>query len=167
MRSDRFFSTMAAGFLAGALALATAAPCAQAQQLVSPTLRGGTFNLAAKRGHVVLVNFWATWCPPCRAEIPALNAFYSRHRGQGLEIVGVSTDPGRDREEVVKMAGGISYTVLMARDATENSFGSPGGLPVTYVIDRQGNVRTTMRPDSMPVNAHNLEAVVGPVLGGR
>ncbi len=152
---------------AGALALAAAVTCVQAEELVTPTLGGGTFNLAAKRGHVVLVNFWAAWCPPCRAEIPVFNAFYRRHHGHGLDIIGVSTDVGREREAVERMANGMTYPVAMARDASVNSFGSPGGLPVTYVIDAQGNVRATLRPDTTPINGQTLEAVVGPLLGRK
>jgi len=153
--------------LAGALSLAAPLRAADAPALSLRTLNGGAFDLAAERGHVVLVNFWATWCPPCREEIPALNAFYRRYHGKGLEIIGVSADAARDREAVVKMSASIAYPVAVIKDASVNGFGSTHGLPVTYVIDARGALRAEMRPDSAPVNAQSLEATVVPLLGGK
>lgn len=150
-------------FCALAAALAAAAP-ASAESLVAPLLGGAAFDLAQRRGHVVLVNFWATWCAPCREEIPALNAFYRRYRGKGLDIVGFSADIGRDRPKVEQMARTIAYPVGMLRDAAANGFGAPRGLPVTYVIDRSGALRATLRPDDTPVTLQTLERIVAPLL---
>ena len=144
--------------LAGAFALALPS-CAAAEELVLPLISGGSFNLAAGRGKVTVVNFWATWCPPCRVEIPVLNSFYRRHQGQ-IRMVGVATDPGRDRDKVVAMARGIAYAVGMARDASENSLGAPGSLPVTYVIDGAGEVRARLSSSESGVNPAELEAAV-------
>ena len=98
----------------GALTLAVLAPLAApgpasaggaeigqpAPALVAAGLDGHPFDLAALRGKVVIVNFWASWCWPCRAEMPLLNRFYLEHRAQGLELIGLSVDDAHDRKEV-------------------------------------------------------------------
>ena len=106
-----------------------------------------TFDLRAQRGKVVIVNFWATWCPPCRKEMPALDAFYRRYHGQGLEIIGVSADRPHDRSDVLKVAQSISYPAAMMGDAKTNDFEDPSELPVTYIVDAHGVVRAKLTSD--------------------
>ena len=83
-----------------------------APSLVVQELDGQTFDLSAVRGKVVVVSFWATWCPPCRAEMPVLDAFYRRYHGQGLEMIGLSADRPHDRSDVhqgyavIQLSGG-------------------------------------------------------------
>jgi cytochrome c-type biogenesis protein len=107
------------------------------------TLEGQPFRLTALRGHVVLLNFWATWCIPCRAEIPEFNAMQRELKLKGLEVVGVSTSPGdtveaiRDFQKDVKQ----EYTVLRGAEEIGEKFGNGPGLPVTYLIDRDGRIR--------------------------
>jgi cytochrome c biogenesis protein CcmG, thiol:disulfide interchange protein DsbE len=153
--------------LAGLLPAASRAAGRQDPALVVPTLHGDVFDLAALRGKVVLVHFWATWCPPCRQEMPALDAFYRRYHDQGVELIGVSADRKRDAGEVRKMAAAMSYPVAMASAATKNGFGEQEALPVTYVIDRGGVVRAEMRPKTMPVTEASLTATVLPLLADR
>src|SRR5208337_2327447 len=109
-----------------------------APALVVQELNGQTFDLAALRGKVVVINFWATWCPPCREEMPALDAFYRRYHGQGLEMIGLSTDRPHDRSDVSKVMHSYSYPAAMLDDAKVNDFGPPNVLPVTFVVDRKG-----------------------------
>ena len=77
-----------------------------APPLVASALDGQTFDLAKLRGKVILVNFWATWCAPCRREMPVLDAFYRRYHGQGLELIGISIDFARDAAKMRKAAAG-------------------------------------------------------------
>ena len=77
--------------------------------LVITTLDRRTFDLAKLRGKVVLVNYWATWCAPCRKEMPKLDAFYKRYHDRGLEIIGISIDFDRDFDKARRMAHGVSY----------------------------------------------------------
>ena len=147
-----------------ALALASATVGSAAPALVVPELDGQTFDLGAERGKVVIVNFWATWCPPCRAEIPALDAFYRRYHGNGLEMIGVSADRPHDRSDVIKMKESLSYPVAMMDDATVNDFGPPNTLPVTFVVDGNGILRAEFTPDQTPVTEKTLSDAVLPLL---
>jgi len=142
---------------AGAVDVGRPAPA-----LVVRLLNDQPFDLSTARGRVVVVNFWASWCPPCRAEIPLLDAFYRRYRARGLDVLGVSRDRARDRPEVLKAAASFSYPAAMASDATADGFGSPRGLPVTVVVDAGGVVRAKIE---RPVTEQDLDDVVLPLLG--
>jgi cytochrome c biogenesis protein CcmG, thiol:disulfide interchange protein DsbE len=135
-----------------------------APALVTEELSGETFDLATLRGKVAIVNFWATWCPPCRAEMPALDAFYQRYHSQGLEMIGLSADRSRDQAEVRKVMQSLHYPAAMLDDARTNGFGSPTELPVTYVIDANGAVRAKFSPGGNAVTKTTLNEVVLPLL---
>ena len=109
-----------------------------APSLVVQELNGQTFDLRAVSGKVVVVSFWATWCPPCRKEMPVLDALYRRYHGQGLEMIGLSADRPRDRSDVQKVMQSFSYPAAMLDDAKVNDFGTPSALPKTIVIDGHG-----------------------------
>lgn len=132
-----------------------------APALVAPGLDGRTFDLAAERGKVVIVNFWATWCGPCRAEMPLLNRFYLEHRAQGLALVGVSVDDRHDSKEVVEVMRQFAYPALLAPTARANGFGPPLAVPMTWVIDAQGVVRARL---VSAVTEQALEQAVLPLL---
>jgi cytochrome c biogenesis protein CcmG, thiol:disulfide interchange protein DsbE len=112
-----------------------------APPLIADALDGQTFDLSKLHGKVVLVNFWATWCAPCRKEMPTLDAFYRRYHEQGLEMIGVSVDFARDTAKMRKAAGTVTYPTVMANDIPVNGFGPPDGVPITYVVDSEGVIR--------------------------
>lgn len=104
-------------------------------------LEGKTESLADYHGNVVLVNNWATWCPPCKAEMPTLSAYYNQHSSQGFAIVAI--EAGEPAEEVSQFAQsyGLKFPVwLDPNGASLRAFGN-GTLPNSYVIDRTGTVR--------------------------
>jgi cytochrome c biogenesis protein CcmG, thiol:disulfide interchange protein DsbE len=109
-------------------------------------LDGHTFDLATLRGKVVIVNFWATWCGPCRAEMPMLDAFYRQHHEQGLELLGLSIDEPRDLRDVKKVMSRFSYPAALGKTARDNAFGAPLAVPMTYVIDSGGILRARLLP---------------------
>jgi thiol-disulfide isomerase/thioredoxin len=114
---------------------------AAAPSLVASELGGQTFDLAKLRGKVVLVHYWATWCAPCRKEMPILDSFYRKHHEQGLEVIGISADRPQDIARVRKRSSTLSYPTSTIDRISENGFGQPEGFPLTYVIDRDGIVR--------------------------
>jgi cytochrome c biogenesis protein CcmG/thiol:disulfide interchange protein DsbE len=145
----RVFADMSRVTVLGCLGLglqllsAKAAPAIDqpAPALVAAALDGQTFDLSKLRGKIVLVNFWATWCAPCRKEMPTLDAFYRHYHEQGLELIGVSVDFARDAAKMRKAAGTVAYPTAMATDISVNGFGPPEGVPITYVVDSEGVIR--------------------------
>ena len=101
---------------------------------------GTPVSLSSLRGKVVLVNFWATWCPPCREEIPDLIALQAKYKDQ-LQIIGVSQDSG-SAEEVAQFARdhGMNYPIVMSAPAIERLFPGVYALPTTFIIDRDGRL---------------------------
>jgi len=112
-----------------------------APQLVASELGGETFDLGKLRGKVVLVNYWATWCAPCKKEMPVLNAFYRRYHDRGLEMIGISADRPQDFAKMRTMSGSLAYPTSTLDRISQDGFGPPEGFPLTYVIDRDGVVR--------------------------
>lgn len=150
---------------------ARAAPPAVGQpapQLVVPQLDGHEFDLAKLRGKVVLVNVWATWCSPCRVEMPTLDAFYRRYRSRGLELLGLSIDEAPDAAAVRKVMRQFSYPGALASAAREDGFGDPIAVPVTYVIDTAGVIRAQLQAEGPSgVSRQALEEAVLPLLEQR
>jgi cytochrome c biogenesis protein CcmG, thiol:disulfide interchange protein DsbE len=134
-----------------------------APALVVPRVDGESFDLKQARGKVVVVNFWATWCEPCRQETPVLDAFYKAHHGDGLELVGLSMNRPRERGDVQKAMQSVTYPVAIAAEATSNGFGAVRVLPMTYVIDREGIVRARLSAGEA-LTARQLDDVVLPLL---
>ena len=135
--------SVAAALLALGLGSAAAEPSigAPAPTLVVTTIGGETVDLEKLRGKVVLVNFWASWCAPCRKEMPRLDSFYRSHKDRGLEIVGISIDAPRDYAKARKMMSRFTYPAAFAKDNNLTAFEAPASVPVTYIIDAQGIVR--------------------------
>ena len=105
-------------------------------------LKGNTISLSDYRGKVVFLNFWATWCVPCRAEIPGFVEVYEKYREKGMEIIGVSVDKLGPRPlltfaEEFK----ISYPVVIATKQVINDYKPGRGIPVTFVIDKQRKIK--------------------------
>ncbi|MDR3763246.1 MAG: TlpA disulfide reductase family protein [Acidobacteriota bacterium] len=107
-------------------------------------VQGHTVALKQLRGKVVIVNFWATWCPPCKEEIPWFMDLQNKYAGQNVQILGVSMDDANDHDEVVKYAGkiGINYPVLFGNEGLAQQYGGVEMLPTTYFISRNGVVVT-------------------------
>jgi cytochrome c biogenesis protein CcmG/thiol:disulfide interchange protein DsbE len=142
----------ALGFLAWrawpqvAAALGTSRTGAPAPALSVRTLRGDTMSLASLRGKVVLLNFWATWCPPCRAEMPGFQKVYQEYHDRGLVVLGLATDDGSPVPvSVYLVEHGITYPVAMSSIPTERMFGGINAIPTTFLIDRAGRVRYQVR----------------------
>ena len=105
-----------------------------------PDLGGRKIDLAAYRGHVVLLNFWATWCAPCRGEIPELMKLQNKYQGQGLRIIGISLDddpkPVLDFSRQLRM----NYPVVIGDADLAKRYGGILGLPVSFLIGCDGRI---------------------------
>lgn len=104
-------------------------------------LKGNEVSLSDFSGKLVFVNFWATWCPPCRAEIPGFIKMYDKYRDQGLEIVGISTD--QNGKEIVKQfvnKNGVNYPVLMFDSKIISDYGGISAIPTTFIVNQKGEI---------------------------
>ena len=134
-----------------------------APPVTAKTLDGRAFDLAALRGRVVVINVWATWCPPCRAEMPALDAVYRGLRGQGLEMIGLSADKPRDQVKVRQMMAAFGYPAATADQTRAGGLNMSATLPVTYVVDRAGVVRAVIS-GGRPLTEDGLEKILTPLM---
>jgi peroxiredoxin len=131
--------------------LAAAATCAQPKQdapsVPAPDfsvqdLGGNTLTLASFKGKVLVINFWATWCPPCRREIPDFIAATKELKGEGLEILGLSVDETTAPALLEwTRKQGINYPIALATPEIVRAYEPGDFIPATIVIDRQGRIR--------------------------
>ena len=141
-RSRRILS-VCVGILAMASAPAFAGPVAlqkPAPEFVRTDLENRRVDLHALRGRVVLLNFWATWCGPCKLEIPQFVAWQSKYGERGLKIIGVAMDEDADtvRRSSTKLR--IDYPVVLGDNAFKRSYGDVSDLPRTFLIGPDGKV---------------------------
>lgn len=115
-------------------------------QLALPDLAGQTQALKQWQGKVLVVNYWATWCPPCKAEMPGFSRLQEKYRGKGVQFVGISTDSPEKVAEYVQNAP-VSYTLLLGNDDLlwgVADLGNPSQvLPFTLIFDRDGQINST------------------------
>lgn len=134
-----------------------------APELALENIKGHTESLTDFRDRVVLVNNWATWCPPCKAEMPTLVAFYNDHAKDGLMIVAI--EAGDPKDQVQKYAGifQMPFSVWLDPNGKSGDVFKNHSLPNSYVIDRAGIVRLTWTGE---INRAMLEKYVTPLLAG-
>jgi len=114
---------------------------AVAPDFALPGLNGAPVRLSDHRGKVALLNFWATWCPPCRAEMPSMEKLYQAHRGRGLVILAISGDrTGRQVVESFVQELGLTFPILLDSDGEVFAQYGVRGLPTSYLLDRQGRI---------------------------
>jgi cytochrome c biogenesis protein CcmG/thiol:disulfide interchange protein DsbE len=134
-------------FIIGALVFSiqsiTAADPKHAPNVALHAADGVTVQLADYKGKVVLIDFWASWCPPCKASFPALDAIYREYQGKGLEVLAVNVDERRRDADTFLDAHPHRLTVLYdPKGVSPEAFGVKG-MPSSFLIDRAGNIRFT------------------------
>lgn len=128
------------------------------------TIDGSEITLSALRGKIVVINIWATWCPPCRAETPALQNSYEQYKDVGVVILGVNLT-NRDTLSAIKIfvqEFNLTYPILLDVDGKVAGLYQNMALPSTYFVDREGIIRTVMigGPMSETVIKSKIEALL-------
>lgn len=134
----------------------------QAPSFAVPQLNGGSSELAAYRGRVVVMNLWASWCPPCRAEMPDLQRLYAAYRSKNVVVLGV--DQGESAQRVNAFAGslGIHYPILLDQQQQYGRVYAALGLPTTVVVDANGVVA---RGFDGPLSYSQMVSAITPLIG--
>jgi thiol-disulfide isomerase/thioredoxin len=171
--NHRMLSRRPALALGAALLLLPAcgrAPTAEVRAAPSFDLRdldGGRATLASFKGKVVVLDFWATWCGPCLAELPEYVKFVEKNRGKAVEVIGVVFDSGEPREiQDFVREHRITYRQLLGTDDMAEAFGGNQGFPTTFVIDAQGLIQLTVL-GSTPDKFDRLQKTVDKALGAQ
>jgi peroxiredoxin len=126
------------------LASGTAAPQAGflAPDFTLKTPQGEAYTLSSLRGQAVLINIWATWCPPCRAEMPSIQALYQEYRSQGLVVLGINSTIQDDPLEIAPFLEeyGLTFPILLDETGEVTRAYEVRALPSSFFIDRQGRI---------------------------
>lgn len=162
MSRDRGAVFVLLGLIAGGVAPALAA---DRPAIVAQRLDGTRFDLAGERGHVVIINFWATWCAPCRAELPALDDYYRSHRREGVAMLAIALDADGARRKLARATRGFAFPVARIADTRIARADIPRALPATLIYARDGTLRYDSRaPARPPLDAGAIARIVGPLL---
>lgn len=150
MRSERLWSNLVLAPLRTALLLAGFALAGEAVAIqegaYAPAydiqlMNGQRFSSAEESGKVVVINFWASWCEPCREEMPALDRYYRKHHEQGLELVAISMDDPDDVPKAREIMKQYGFSWALIHESSVKGYGRIWRIPLTFVIDRQGILR--------------------------
>jgi cytochrome c biogenesis protein CcmG/thiol:disulfide interchange protein DsbE len=129
------------------------------------TRDGGAIRLSDLRGQVVVLNFWATWCPPCRAEMPALQQVYAKYRDQGFAVLAVDVAEGEAQVTPFADQQGLTFPILLDRDGSVSNLYQVRAMPSTYFVDRSGVIRQVTLGG--PMTAAFIESQVTGLLAGE
>jgi thiol-disulfide isomerase/thioredoxin len=144
------------------------APGDPAPRIRLPLLNGDSYDHVFEEHAFTLVNFWATWCKPCREEMPALQRLIDKHRGAGLSVLGILFDPRSDDEGARRYLEetGVRYPTMRARLDTLQVWGGIGMFPTSFLIDREGRI-VRRYVGASPAQVEGLVQDVEAVLSGR
>ena len=105
-------------------------------------MNGAAVRLADYKGKVIVLNFWATWCPPCQGEIPELVNSFAEYKDSGLVILGISIDDTPEMLRAYAAQKRINYPMLLMQDDVDEAYGPIGGVPISFFIGRDGSICT-------------------------
>jgi thiol-disulfide isomerase/thioredoxin len=181
MKNSKWRQIVSAGLLAG---LVAAAGCSwgpssgrspgeelhqPAPQFTVAGLDGKSLTLNDFSGKILVVNFWASWCGPCREEIPHFSKLYADYKSKGVEFLGISMDEGevnevRDLVQEFSHKQRVEYLLAIGNPDVANAFGGVSGLPTTFVIDRKGTIIKKYTGYS-PIVTEDIELILKKLMG--
>src|SRR4030081_2957961 len=135
---------MAAALIVALPALA-ASSSSPAPQFALAARGGSEINLAQYKGQVVMINFWASWCGPCRQEMPLLESIYKKYNKLGFALLGVNVEPDSKAADDWLKQTPVSFPVLYDKDSKVSKLYEVAGMPSTVIIDRSGKLRVLHR----------------------
>lgn len=139
----KYILNIFAAFLLASISLAASADAAP--DFTLPSSKGDNVRLAEQRGQVVMLNFWASWCGPCRKEMPLLDAMYQRYSSAGFVLYGVNVEEDNtDAKKLLKELG-VTFPVLFDTESKASSLYNVDAMPTTVVIDKKGQIRYVNR----------------------
>ncbi len=154
---------MAVGLMLLAVNCAMSQALKKAPDFSLVDLKGNKISLSSFKGKVVVLNFWASWCPPCKAEIPDFVKTYEKYREKGLVIIGVAVNSKLDDVKELVKKYNITYFVAMDDGNAEKAYGPITAVPTTFIIDKEGNLVPGGKKIGM-FREGELEKVVEPLL---
>jgi peroxiredoxin len=138
---QRVFCAAVLGLVAGSSIASSSLTGQAAPDFVLKSAAGENLRLSEYRGDVVMINFWATWCGPCRQEMPLLDELYSRYQRVGFNLLGVNIDDDSGRAVQMIEELGVSFPVLFDEKKEVSKLYQVDAMPVTVLVDRHGTVR--------------------------
>lgn len=111
-------------------------------------LNGQPLKLSSFHGKVILIDYWATWCAPCKIEIPRLIVLQNKYKAQGLQVIGLSMDDGPGPVRIFARELGINYPIALGNVKVAEAYGGVLGLPIAFLIDRQGRISRKLVGDA-------------------
>ena len=136
-----------------------------APPLVLHTIDGKSIDTRSLIGQVVIATFWATWCSPCRDELPLLSAYAKQHEAQGLRVLGFSLNSPHELQDVKEVAANLSFPVGLLGSPWVGEYGRIWHIPVSFVIDRKGQLVDNGWDDDEPAwTTERLHKIVDPLL---
>ena len=138
-----------------------------APNLVGTLIDGKPFLLNANKGKVVLINFWASWCEPCREEMPAIEVYLQKNKAKGFEVLAITMDKPADMEQAKKIMRNYSFLFAEKQNINYSDYGRIWRIPSTFIIDKQGKLRKNGLIGDPKVDTKLLEEIVTPLLSAQ
>lgn len=127
-------------------------------------MNGQTFGSGDASGKVVMLHFWASWCVPCREEMPAMERYYQKHHREGLELIAISMDDPEDLQKARDIMKGYSFPGAWIRESRVKGYGRIWRIPLTFVIDRKGILRRDAWDGDSGIDEAILDKAISPLL---
>lgn len=128
---------------------------------------GKPFSLNNTRGKVILVNFWASWCEPCREEMPAIESYLKKNKSKGFEVLAITVDKPSDMEQAKQIMHNYSFLFADKNQINYSGYGRIWRIPSSFIVDKQGILRKNGLTGDPKVDTKLLEEIVSPLLSAQ